>query len=302
MHTPYVEDIGDWRGVKERIDERAPDIAVRIVNNRLSDDEAAEWQITRPSLLLSSHELRNFRPRGGKVYTGIGHDKMVQFERLARAGLPTPPTMPLSPDTRLPPDWGPLLAAKPLNSKFGALVSLVSTADLVERQAELTAGGTREMIVQPFVDHVDAAGRPSEFRVLLIFGRVVYAARNFWPRPRGPLAELLADPARSIASNRPPAGRPLRELAFDEDVIELARLAAAVFPEVPVVAVDIVRANATGALVVLEVNPRGESWHLSSNFARHTFEPAHRAALYAQFGALDVIADALIEKTRSEAV
>jgi hypothetical protein len=55
-------------------------------------------------------------------------------------------------------------------------------------------------------------------------------------------------------------------------------------------------------LYVLETNPGGYTWHLSSRHARHPdLEPDYASARYAQFGALDVVADQLIIKTRTEA-
>ena len=301
VHTPAVEDIADWQSVKARIDERAPDIETRIVNNRLADAAMAAWQVTRPSLLFSPHELRNFAPRGGKVYAGRAYDKLQQFDRLVSAGLPTPATMALAPDFQPEPDWGSLLVVKPVNGKFGADVRLVRAVDLTRRFAELTGDGQRRMIVQPFVEHVDEAGRPCDFRILLVFGRPIYATRNRWPVRRAPIDAVAEDPDGLVASNSQTPGRPIRELLSDETALGLAGKAAAAFPEIPVLAVDIVRENKTGAYVILEVNPRGESWHLSSNFAKHTFTPGHRAELYEQFGALDVVAEALIEKTRGEA-
>jgi hypothetical protein len=51
---------------------------------------------------------------------------------------------------------------------------------------------------------------------------------------------------------------------------------------------------------VLEVNPHGCVWHLSSTLAKQT-DPEHVRARYAQFNALDLAADLLIQKTRTDA-
>jgi hypothetical protein len=70
--------------------------------------------------------------------------------------------------------------------------------------------------------------------------------------------------------------------------------------ECPVLGLDIVRERATGALYVLETNQGGNVWHLSSPVVmRQPYKS--RRQLYNQFGALDIAADALIEKTRQEA-
>jgi hypothetical protein len=72
------------------------------------------------------------------------------------------------------------------------------------------------------------------------------------------------------------------------------------FPECPVIGVDIVRDSQSGRLYVLEVNPHGAVWHLSSTLGKK-MDPGHVRDLYAQFNALDRAADLLIEKARAEA-
>ena len=104
-----------------------------------------------------------------------------------------------------------------------------------------------------------------------------------------------------IASNDAAITERVRTLTEDPEIIELGLAAARVFPELPTVAVDIIRERDTNVLRVLEVNPKGESWHLSSRYAEQTYSPEHRAALYAQRNALRVVAETLIEKTRTDA-
>jgi hypothetical protein len=65
-------------------------------------------------------------------------------------------------------------------------------------------------------------------------------------------------------------------------------------------AIDVLREAATGKLYVLEANPGGNAWHLSSDHGRR-FQANFKVDFYAQFDALSVAADALIDKTRAEA-
>jgi len=67
-----------------------------------------------------------------------------------------------------------------------------------------------------------------------------------------------------------------------------------------VLGVDIIRDVHSGKLYVLEVNPHGNVWHLSSPFVRKV-DPEYVRARYAQFNALDRAANLLIQKTRSDA-
>jgi hypothetical protein len=72
-------------------------------------------------------------------------------------------------------------------------------------------------------------------------------------------------------------------------------------PEVAVLGVDVLRDTNTGRLYVLETNPGGFTWHLSSGLAKKTFTPEHIRNIYQQFDALERAAQLLVEKTRAEA-
>ena len=56
----------------------------------------------------------------------------------------------------------------------------------------------------------------------------------------------------------------------------------------------------TGKLYVIECNPRGDAWLLSSDMGR-MIEQANGLDFAGQFGALEVAAQALIEETRARA-
>jgi D-alanine-D-alanine ligase-like ATP-grasp enzyme len=88
---------------------------------------------------------------------------------------------------------------------------------------------------------------------------------------------------------------------FDEDVLDLARRTFRAFPEIPVQGMDIIRDVHTGQLYVLEVNPGGATWHLSSSLGKRLQE-RNGYSYYEQFDALSVVADQLIAVTRREAV
>ena len=134
-----------------------------------------------------------------------------------------------------------------------------------------------------------------------MFGRVLYSARNSWVVARPPLEEIAANREGIIASNDKHFGR-LRTVWNDPEIITLGEQTHAAFPECPVLGVDVLRDAETRKLHVMEVNPSGKVWHFSSQLAKNFFTAEHRANLYAQFGALDRIAQLLIEKTREEAI
>ncbi len=300
VHTPNKQDISDWLVVKQRIDEKAPGIEVRIATNGVADPALQRWQVTRPSLVFSPCRLVEYRAEGGTVWAGRRINKIEQLERLARRELPTPLTAKLTrnfvPDPRV---WGRFVVVKPSTGTMARGIRLLYTVDVAARYDELTLNDTQEIIIQPYIEH-SQDGYPTEYRVLTLFGMVLYAARNSWAVRRPALEDIAADPHGIIASNNKKFGR-VRSVCNDAEIIALGERAHAAFPECPLLGVDVVRCMETGKLYVMEVNPAGETWHLSSPLTK-TFTAEHRRELYAQFGALDRTAELLIERTRAEAV
>jgi hypothetical protein len=294
------QDPADWIAIKEIIERKAPDIDVRIANNRERNSATARWQVRRPSLVFSPTRLLVFSPRGGAVYCGHILGKDVQSRRLSSIGISVPKAATLTPLRSFTPDeWGEYVIVKPNNANSGAGVTLVRTVDLAARCEELTAAASDQLRVETYIDHSED-GYPTEYRVLSMFGRALYCARNRWGGQRPPLAEIAADPLGIIASNSAAMGGRIRSVCNEPDIISLGERAHKAFPECPVIGVDIVRDSQSGRLYVLEVNPHGSVWHLSSTLAKKA-DPAHVRDLYAQFNALDLAADLLIERTRAEA-
>jgi hypothetical protein len=302
VHTPDSQDLSDWAGVKERIDQRAPDIDVRIIENGQRHAVVRRWQVSRPSLVFSPCEIEGYEPRGGRIYAGRHYDKSVQVRRLSEAGVSVPRSTELLSGLVLKPEiWGDYVIVKPFVGRAGQQISLVKTTELARRVPFLTNRGKDRMLVQQYVDQVDDDGHLIDWRVLMIFGRPIYASRRRSSVGRRPLQDIANDPMGVVASNVAGTKRDW-ELIYDEDVLSLARQAAMALGEIPVIGVDMGRDRKTGRLFIFECNPRGRTWHISSQHGRHIFKEEHRLSLYNQFGALDVTADALIEKTRTEAV
>jgi hypothetical protein len=301
MHTHLAQDISDWVEIRRRIEERASDIEVRIGTNGAPNSVTRRWQVSRPSLLFSPAVLHIYQPKGGTVYSGRMMKKLDEIERLACRGLPVPPTSKLTPDLWLDPaHWGRYVVVKPAFGGQGRDVHLVQAGNIAARYAELTQDGTRDMLVQPYIEHAEN-GYPTEYRVMTLFGKVVYSARNSWAIPRkATLEEIANDPKGIIASNSKHFGR-ARTVWNDVEIISLAEKAHSAFPEIPVLGVDVLRDAESKRLFVMEVNPKGDTWHLSSSLNKNFFPEQHARDLYAQFGALDRVAQLLIEKTRAEA-
>jgi hypothetical protein len=297
VHTPGAEARSDWETVAIKITRGAPEIEVVIATN---PPVAGPWvESAAPLLIVSPHQLRKPWVGRGRVYSGVDYDKVVQAERLAAARIPTPLTFRLSELARAAVDLGKYAIVKPAIGHLGDGVRLVPVTALREMAARLSPQQAHRLVVQPYIEHADLAGRLFEYRVLTFFGRLVYSSRNRALVAHPPLERVAR--GGLIASNVETFGQRVRDLTSDTAVVDLGLMAARAFPELPVVAADIIVERDTGRLLVLEVNPKGESWHLSSDFAMRTFDPEHRKALYRQHDALKVAADALIEKARQEA-
>jgi hypothetical protein len=300
VHTPRSQALSDWVAVKEKINAKAPDIEVRIADNRSIDPGIREWQVTRPSLVFSPCNLLGFRPAGGKIYVGRNLDKLEEMRRLHRAGVPVPHSVLLIPGLSLDSNaWGEYVLVKPLaeGGSYGKSIKLARSDTVGARHLELTLNGRIRMLVQRLIDATDEHGRIFAYRVLTVFGHPLYLRKSTQATPRPPLAEICDQGSSVIAHNLDGVVRE-RELAWDSDVLELARRAASAISEFPCLGLDIIREKSTGNLFVLETNSGGNVWHLSSTVS---IEPKQRRQMYNQFGALDVVADALIEKTRREA-
>ena len=300
LQTTYEQDPSDWIAVQKRIQRDAPDIEVRIANNGHANSATARWQVRRPSVVFSPSVLINFVPRGGTVFAGRMISKDEQLLRLSEIGILTPKAEILSRLSQFDPkEWGDYLVVKPSRSHSGHGVKLVRTTDLRLRYTELTAVTNDFFLVQPFIDYSED-GHPTHYRVLSLFGRALDCARVQWRNRRPPFAEIAAYPLGIIASNGKTIGGKIRSICNELEIIALGERAHEAFPECPVLGVDIIRETQTGQLYVLEVNPYGAVWHLSSPLAK-TLDPDHVRELYTQFNALDRVADLLIYKTRTEA-
>ena len=301
VHTPRLQTRSDFEAIGRKLADRAPDIAVFIVENDHRHSVTRKQASRRPTLIFSPVALRAFKPLRGKIYAGCASPKFEEVTRLRDAGVRVPETVVLQPHTGLDPaTWGPFTILKPNVGRQGAGVRLQRTTDV--RWVDPFSWPRndprfgRQMLAQRFVDTGPFA---ISYRVLTVLGQVVYciASRSSKARPfdLDPNGEGPLD--APVASN---SGERTISFCHEDDIIAAGRETARAISDLPVLGVDVIREAATGQLFVLEVNPSGLTWSMSSDYGL-ALQRKHGIDLYSQFGALDVIADALIEATRREA-
>ncbi|MGI9482863.1 MAG: hypothetical protein ACR2OR_10965 [Hyphomicrobiales bacterium] len=153
------------------------------------------------------------------------------------------------------------------------------------------------MLAQQFVETGKSA---TQYRVSTLYGEALYCQRQHLVEPMPELASITEEFFSStIATNVADVSRKVITLENEPDVVELARKCHRCFPWVPLKGIDILRETSTGNLFVLELNCAGNTWHISSDFARkQRTDNFTKEKIVAQFGAWDVATKVSIKNTR----
>jgi hypothetical protein len=304
VHNRSPETRADFEQIAARIRQRNRDVHVFVKRRpKRGRSRPALRAAFRPTLVVSPLFLHEPFFLRGRVCEGWRFDsKLRQYELLAKADVAVPRWTRITPETRLDPEeWGPYVVIKPDIGARGANVKIKRTgrvryAPYEElREAPEDGGG---LLAQRFV----YTGRwPASYRVLTLFGEPLVSFRC---EGNGAGYEPLETPKGfggggiSIVSNRKTSEY---RLSAEPDVLALARRAHAAISGPPLLGTDIVRDAAAGDLFVLECNPSGRVNALSGPSGRK-IQQDHGLDFYGQFGALDVAAGVLAERTRALAV
>jgi len=285
VHQDTKQDRADYEEIARRVDAQ-----VFIVDTKDRGMQDPRFDPRAPTLTVSPMPIKKFAPPRGPVCQGFEHPKSEQYERLERLGLPVPKWEAVRPETALDAgNWGPYVVVKPDLGRKGAEIFIKRTGRVRYRAPGFLA--------QQFI----YTGRwPVNYRVVTLFGRALMCWRCEADHRFVPLESRWDFKARggiTVVSNK----RDSRySLAFDADVISLAERAHAAFPDQPLLGTDIVRDADSGALYLIECNPRGDAWLISSVMGR-LIEQANGLDFAAQFGAIEIAAAALEQETRRRA-
>ncbi|MFT3986150.1 hypothetical protein [Aestuariivirga sp.] len=262
------------------------------------------WQ--RPTLtvaLTSDYKLKIAR---GPILANRAIDKITQAKRMQQAGIAVPPALPFQYGMKLDPImFGSHALIKPADLAFttkGDGIDVFRRERLQElRPSDFPADhpihkARHGYLVQRFID---TGPHASSVRVAVFLGKIIYSLTYIADDETPPLASC--DDAMLASHSFTQKGK--RQMIFREFPVEgeVALRIAAVFPEIPLLGIDFVVDHATGKPYCLEVNAGGNSWHFSSQlWAKRRAEfPELAAQMKNQFGAFDVAARALVEKTHA---
>lgn len=304
VHWPERQSLDDFREIARLIRGRAPDIGVLVAEGKERSLPIVIKAALRPTMVVSMMPRKRFRVLHGRIFEGNDLPKSEQYRRYRAAGIPVPDWHVIEPGTTLDPaEWGEYVIVKPDLARKSAGIVIKKTTRVrwqpPESFEEGHPGRRSPMVAQKFV----YTGRwPRHFRVTTLFGRTLYAFRCEADHGFRPLESRFGFKGANGVGGAPVVSNKKNShyrLIDDPEILALGERAHAAFPEIPLLGHDIVRDAETGELSLLESNTRGDVWLMSSGTGK-SLQQANRFDLYAQFGALEVAAEALVAKVRAE--
>ena len=311
---PNKAGFDDFYEIAKEVQRFAPNIAISIVTPYDSAAAVQESRWNWPALTVAiGTVLGKFTPPRGGIMQGRAVKKIEQFARFTSLGIDTPLTARLDAKQLYDPHvWGEFVILKPLPlslNSTGAGVKLIRTARLNElnRENGLAAfvGHDAPMLVQTFID---TGSLPTHWRILTLFGHVLYSMKFWCPIQRPELTASDDEIENAIIETKHPdlkksfGMHDMRKLSAEPDILEFAVRVSGAFPTVPLQGIDIVKEDKTGRLFALEINGGGNVWHFSSRRgALGRAAGITRDDRIAQLGAWEVAARSLIEATMRHA-
>jgi hypothetical protein len=303
VHEPDVQDFADLEAIAREVRQLAPDIEVFVASNDTASSTTRKLAARRPTLIYSPTVLRRFRPLRGKVYAGALITKDLQVQRLSKVGLSVPDFAVLNEDFEFDPDrFGPIVLIKPTGfTSHGGGIEMVRSEELVgtrwRQHPAVRAAGSSLLMVQRFID---TGNYPAHYRVLTFFGQPIFAFKAVSTAER----PSLNASSKQLAAGPFMAKHGQRQLVVpvEPDVLEFASRTFAAISEVALHGCDVIREVQSDSLYILEVNPGGNTWSFSSQWASMLRTELNMPDLSKQFDAWKTCAQMLVRHTLQEAV
>ena len=222
------------------------------------------WTLGVPTKVVSMVPLVRFTPPWAEVWQQINYDKIQEYTILERAGLPVPKWAPVY-EGKVPDLSGfdPYVVVKPAWGGRGAFVRVMRREKVAYRPFKTKIMGvvSPALVAQEFIY---TGPYPISYRVGTVFGEPIYmfrsVAKNLQPPFIGDRFDAQFFSGKSIVATVKGC---MRDEEVPEDVIELAQKAHGVFPDIPLLGIDILRDVRSGKLYVGEVNACGRTYQLS---------------------------------------
>lgn len=309
VYMPDRFNVRDLAEIGELVMRKASDIQVHVVSqlSTASNVKPSAWELPSVTVSLAGSE-GVFLPARGPILKNKALSKFEQFRRMKAAGLPMPRTGLFRFGDRYDEsEWSEFVVLKPADlrqTSHGKGVRLMRTCrlDEISRKGAAAPDGLKNLIVQTFID---SGPLPTVWRPMTMFGRTLYCMKSWSPMPRPELTASNDEIEAAIIEPKQPemvsAHRveEMRALAHDKDVVDLARRVHDTVPTYPLLGCDIMRDAKTGKVHLIEMNAGGNVWHFSSKRAALGLSVITREQRIRQYGAWDIAADALIQKTRT---
>jgi hypothetical protein len=297
IHTPRLQDVADFITIGNMLIGAAPDICVIVLSiDRDVSSDMLRLINSRPTLIFCPTAIDIPESIRGHRITAKPKTKYNEYLALRSAGMPVPNSTLIRDikDVTKVSQYSSVVV-KPNSGMQGKDVNLVKVSDLKPYLENCLQSSRGDMLAQEFIN---TGPYPTSYRVFTVLGKAVYCVKS-----SARVEQVIPE------DNLPVQGIPISSngqersvtLAFDSDIINLAECVHQKFPDIPTMGIDIIRQCETHKLYVLEINSRGLTWHISSNYGKAFFSK-YNLDIYNQFDALKTISLRLVETTRKMAV
>ena len=245
---------------------------------------------------LAPRRVLDLHPAPGKIrdfaelLCGQGMPKSEEMAGLERAGVAVPRWRVLRLGEKVTEsEFGRYVVVKPDKGLRGACVRVQKAAGVKGDPIYVEFSKTHSApLVQEFIY---TGPQPVSYRVGVLFGKAIYRWRVEGRKVEGRELPLDGDfRARSGVSVVSTGTGCEFSDPYDHEVIAFAERAAAAFPEIPLLGVDVARRLPDGKLFALELNASGFCFHLTSELGRK-MQATTYLELAEQYGGFPYCAD-----------
>ena len=259
------------------------------------------WTFGLPTYVIALKPIKRFMPSWAKILQQVKYDKIQEYQLLDQAGIPVPKWTAINQgDVRDLSEFGDYVVTKPAGGCRGAFVRIMRRDRVKWRYLNLEhrRGKSTAIIIQ---EYIHTGSRAMSYRVTTCFGEPYYAWRTTAAYSRFSFEEEFTGShffaGKTIVSTSKGC---VMDPNVPLDVVHFGTQVHKAFPNIPLLSIDIIRDNRSGALYVLELNTAGlvmVATPQSMNRIKYDFgfDPC------AQFGGARAVARGIYNRTREVA-